>query len=151
MKKKRKYLIPDTGFAPINKFLKTAENYLKASGTSQALQGKFSADVCINGLLRQIEKLGKIDAKVWGPGFAEARETAYEIIWEMVGETQKHQGRYSVEHGEFDGKGVLRPTSSVGSSQDVEKVAAADRRDSDDVSHAKPSLFNYDGNGEGRN
>ena len=114
MKRQHRFEIPKTPFQPINKFLKTAENYLKARRVSLTHQDSYSADVCLNGLLRQIEKLGKINADVWGPGFAEARETAYEILWEMVGEVQLAQHPRAWDS--YDSKGNTDKTVLVGGS-----------------------------------
>jgi len=79
---------PVVTFEPIQRYLRHAQTNQKKIAATIKRTGRFDREDSIRKALNQIERLQKIEASVWGPGFEEERQSALGHMWMLVGRIQ---------------------------------------------------------------
>ena len=84
----KKVAVPEVNFEVLKKAITKAENNQNRIAATIKRSGVFDSDSSIENALRQIEKVQKINADVWGEGFEEERDKTLAFMWECVGRIQ---------------------------------------------------------------
>jgi len=84
----KKVAVPEVTFDVLKKFIRRAETNQKSISAFLKKSGSFDKEYLMHLALRQIEKVQKINADVWGEGFEEERDKTLAFMWECVGRIQ---------------------------------------------------------------